>query len=229
MLRVRQACLLLLRLVLAFVVMLVAYVLGTMVIDQTNTAMTPEEAGQAGQALLLVSLFSALVLSFLIMRSGWHGLKLIGAVIIVHFGVETFMTQIETLTFNRALQMGTAELSGIVAAGAVRALVFEEDPLILPFQLLRGALWALLAMAVVRLTSVRRGETSLTVALTFAVLLSVPLALFPNPYMSPAVRQAHFFELLSSMLVFGGTAGWVLHGSERVEGATRQSALVPQS
>jgi hypothetical protein len=306
---IRQASLLLLRLVLAFAAMLIAYIVGTTVIGQTNPAMTPEEAGRAGQALLVVSFAGALVLSFLILRSPWHGLKLIGAVIVVHVGVETFMTQIETLYFNRALQIEAAEFSGIVAAGSVRALVFaplavlvlgkmkgsarppemrraavptrwwkrlaalagfyvlvyfafgylvawqweetrlfysgttaikpffthfwdlffKEDPLIVPFQLLRGALWAALALAIVWMLKAKRWEASLAVALTFAVLLAVPLGLFPNPYMPPIVREAHVFELLSSMLVFGGVAGWVLHGSEEVEGATRQSALAPQS
>jgi len=60
----------------------------------------------------------------------------------------------------------------------------------------------------------KRWETSLAVGLTFAALLSSAIGLFPNPYMPRMVRQAHFFELLSSMLVFGGIAGWVIHGTE---------------
>jgi hypothetical protein len=95
-----------------------------------------------------------------------------------------------------------------------RDLFFKEDPFILPFQLLRGALWTSLAMAIVRLTHAKRWESSLAVALTFAVLLSLPLGLFPNPYMPPMVARSHFFETLSSMLVFGGIAGWVMHGRE---------------
>jgi hypothetical protein len=35
------------------------------------------------------------------------------------------------------------------------------------------------------------------------------------------VRQAHFYELLSSMLLFGGIAGWVLHGGEGEHGYVR--------
>ena len=203
------------------------------------------------------------------------------------------MAQIETLYFNSAIQMGTAELVGIVAAGALRALVFaplavfifgkmkksvqpEEkrttaapsewgkrfaalallyvvvyflfgyfvawqwaetrlfysgttaikpffthfwdllrtDPIILPFQVLRGALWTALAILIVRMMKARRWEASLAVALTFAALLSSALGLFPNPYMPPMVRQAHFFELSSSMLVFGGIAGSILHNNE---------------
>jgi hypothetical protein len=282
---------LLFRLALAFIAMLVAYILSTMVIGETNVSMTPEEASQAGMALVFVSLIDALVLSFLILRSPWRGLKLVGAVILVHFGVETFMAQIETLYFNSAVQMGTAEFVGIVAAGALRALIFAplavfilgkmkksvqpgekraaavpsawgkrfaalavfyvvvyftfgyfvawqweetrlyysgttaikpffthfrdlfltEDPIIIPFQLLRGALWTYLATAIVRMIKAKRWEASLAVALTFAVLLSLPLGLFPNPYMPPMVARSHFFEVSSSMLLFGGIAGWVMY------------------
>jgi len=290
---IKKASLLLVRLALASIAMSFAYILSTMVIGQTNTTMTPEEASRAGQALFLVSMINALVLSYPILRSRWHGLKLIGTVILVQFGVETFMAQIETLYFNSAVQMGMAEFVGIVAAGALRALVFaplavfifgkmkqsvqlEEkkaavrlsewgrrfaalavfyvivyfvfgyfvawqwaetrlfysgttaikpffthfrdlfrtDPIILPFQLLRGALWTALAIVIVRMMKAKRWEASLAVALTFAALLSSGIGLFPNPYMPPLVRQSHFFELLSSMLVFGGIAGWVMHSRE---------------
>ncbi len=292
--KVKQTSLLLLRLVLAFIAMLIAHILGTMVIGQTTTIMTPEEASQAGRALIFVSLISALVLSFLILRSPWYGLKLIGAVILVHFGVETFMAQIETLYFISAVQMGTAEFVGIVAAGALRAFIFAplavfifgkmkksvqpeekragavpsewgkrfaalavfyvvvyfmfgyfvawqweetrlyysgttaikpffahfrdlfltEDPIILPFQLLRGALWTSLAITIVRMMAAKRWEASLAVALAFAVLLSLPLGLFPNPYMPPMVARSHFFEVSSSMLLFGGIAGWLMYSKE---------------
>jgi len=290
---IKKASLLLVRLALASMAMSLAYILSTMVIGQTNTTMTPEEASRAGQALFLVSMINALVLSYPILRSRWHGLKLIGTVILVQFGVETFMAQIETLYFNSAVQMGMAEFVGIVAAGALRALVFaplavfifgkmkksvqlEEkkaavrlsewgrrfaalavfyvivyfvfgyfvawqwaetrlfysgttaikpffthfrdlfrtDPIILPFQLLRGALWTALAIVIMRMMKAKRWEASLAVALTFAGLLSSGIGLFPNPYMPPLVRQSHFFELLSSMLVFGGIAGWVMHSRE---------------
>jgi len=290
---IKKASLLLVRLALASMAMSLAYILSTMVIGQTNTTMTPEEASRAGQALFLVSMINALVLSYPILRSRLYGLKLIGTVILVQFGVETFMAQIETLYFNSAVQMGMAEFVGIVAAGALRALVFaplavlifgrmkksvqpeekkaavklsewgkrfaalavfyvivyfvfgyfvawqwEEtrlfysgttaikpffthfrdlfrtDPIILPFQLLRGALWTALALLIVRMMKAKRWEASLAVALIFAGLLSSGIGLFPNPYMPPLVRQSHFFELLSSMLVFGGIAGWVMHGKE---------------
>lgn len=205
------------------------------------------------------------------------------------------MAQIETLYFNRAVQMSTAEISAIVAAGALRALIFaplavlifgklkkpakpeeeplvaassyfgkrflavtliyvliyflfgyfvawqweetrlyysgstaikpflihfrdllfSDDPFILPFQLLRGALWALLAALIVRMMRAKRWQKSLTVAFTFAVLFSLPLGLFPNPIMPPPVARSHFIEISTSMLLFGAIAGWILSGQEK--------------
>ena len=61
--RTRQTSLLLLRLALAFIAMLVAYMLSTRVIGQADAVLTPEEASQAGRAFVLVSLIDALVLS----------------------------------------------------------------------------------------------------------------------------------------------------------------------
>ena len=292
--KIKRASILLFRLTLAFIAMLIAYILSTMVIGETNIIMTPEEASQAGRALVFVSLINALVLSFLILRSPWHGLKLIVAITLVHFGVETFMAQIETLYFNSAVQMEIAMLVAIGAAGALRAFIFAplvvfifgkmkksiqleekkaaalpsewgrrftalavfyvvvyfmfgyfvawqwadtllyysgttaikpffthfwdlflaEDPIIILFQLLRGALWTSLAMAIVWMMKAKRWEASLAVALTFAVLLALPLGLFPNPYMPAMVARSHFFEVSSSMLLFGGIAGWVMYSNE---------------
>ena len=291
----KKTLLLLLRFGLSFIAMFIAYILSLQVVGQTNMTLTPEQSRQAGIALVFVSLFFSLVLSFIILRSPWYGLKLIGAVFLVQFGVETFMAQIETLYFNRAVQMSAAELFAIVAAGALRALIFaplvvlifgklkkpaqteeepaavvssdfgkqflavtliyvliyflfgyfvawqweetrlyysgstaikpflvhfrdlffSEDPLILPFQILRGALWALLATLIIRMMKAKRWEKLLTVALTFAVLFSLPLGLFPNPIMPPPVARSHFIEISTSMLLFGGIAGWILAGNER--------------
>lgn len=288
---VKQILLLIVRLGLAFVAMFVAYTAGFMVIGDTGVVMTPEEAARAGQGLLLVALVDALMLSFLVIRSPWRGLKLVVALFTVHFGVETFMAQIETLYFNAAVQMENAMLIGILAAGALRAAIFaplavlifgkirplpvdertptpplpskwirrfvalsvfyvivyflfgyfvawqweatrlyytgsteikplfvhfsdlflREDRLIIPFQLMRGALWTGLALLIVRMIIAKRWEAALAAGLTFAILLALPLALFPNPYMPPLVAQSHTVELVTSMLLFGGVAGWVLH------------------
>lgn len=262
------------KLFIAFVVMLLAFVVSGGVID-TGIALPPEEASQSVPALLIVSLIDSLVLGFLIIRSRWYGLKLIAAVAVVHFGVQTFMSQIETLFFIGALKIPLDILLKIIASGLLRALIFapvavifigklkgneipEDRPrLVFPasewikrfvilavlyvivyfafgyfvafqwvearnyyagtfsndlslplFQILRGLMWAALALPIVKMLKGRTLETCLGVALPFAVLLASGV-IFPNPFMPPMVRQAHFFELTSSMLTYGAIAGWV--------------------
>jgi hypothetical protein len=298
---------LLVRLMLASVAMSVAYMLSTLIISQTGTPMTPEEASWAGQALFIVSTINALVLSYPILRSDWHGLRLIGVVFIIQFGVETFMTQIETLYFNRSLQVKAHEMMELIASGALRALIFaplavlflgklknsgqsgdsrtalklsewgwrfatlaalypiiyfvfgyyvawqweetrlfysgttailpflthfrglfNSDPYIIPFQIMRGALWAALAMLIVKMMKAKRWESALAVGLIFAGMLSSGIGLFPNPYMPSMVRQSHFYELMSSMLLFGGIAGWTLHRKKQ-EGEKKQTIKATQN
>lgn len=295
------------RLILASVAMSIAYIVSTFFISSPEPAMTPEEASSAGIALFLVSAINALVLSYPILRSRWHGLKLIGVLFAVQFGVETFLTQIESLYFNRALQISASDMIGLVSAGAIRALIFaplavwflgrmkasgkpeermpaiqvsawlwrfagltvlypivyflfgyyvawqwEEtrlfytgakdilplvthfrgmfasDPYFIPFQLMRGVLWTALAMLIVNMMNAKRWESALAVALVFAGLLSSGIGLFPNPYMPPVVRQSHFYELLSSMLLFGGVAGWTLHRKKQ-QSRQKQTATATQN
>jgi hypothetical protein len=295
--QIKHSIILLVRLTLASIAMFIAYIVSTRFISSPEPTMTPEEASSAGIALLLVSAINALVLSYPILRARWYGLKLIGAVFLVQFGVETFIAQIESLYFNQALQIPMSEMVGIVSAGAIRALIFaplavwflgkmkktpqaEEhmptmdshglfwrftfltvlypivyflfgyyvawqweatrlyysgtkdiiplithfqrtfasDPYFIPFQLMRGALWTALAMLIVNMMNAKRWESALAVALVFAGLLSSGIGLFPNPYMPPVVRQSHFYELLSSMLLFGGIAGWTLYRPKQQSG-----------
>lgn len=270
----KQGIILALRLCGAVVAMLVAYVVSSLLIHP-NLPPAPAEGLDSGTALLLVALSTALVLAYPILRSRWCGLKLIAAIVLVQFGVESFMTQIETLFFINALKIPMDVLAGIVGAGLLRALIFaplavlvlgklrgETLPQVPPrlqfslagwilrfallavvyvvvyfafgyfvafqwaevrsyyagtfntdftlplFQVVRGALWAALALPIVALMRGKAWETILAVALAFGVLIATGV-LFPNPYMPLMVRQAHFFELLSSMLVYGAIAGWL--------------------
>lgn len=279
----------LLRLLLLYPAMLAAYMLSIIFIEQPGVEMSPEEASRAAGALFIVSLVYALVLSYIILRSPWRGWKLIDAVFFIQFGAETFMAQLETLYYNRALQMGMDAFWDIVIAGLIRALIFAplavlilgkfrngepqqarpsltrpgwigrifavaliyvliyymfgyfvawqweetrlyytgstaikpffthfrdqflvEDPLSLPFQLLRGLFWAFLTQLITRTARADRLEAALLAGVTFFVFLALPLGMFPNPYLPPIVARSHFIEISTSMLLFGGIAGWLL-------------------
>jgi hypothetical protein len=80
---------------------------------------------------------------------------------------------------------------------------------ILPFQMLRGLIWAALALPVIKMMKGELWEAKLAVALLFSVLMG-SLLLIPNPYMPDTIRLAHFVEVSSSNFVFGWVAAWIL-------------------
>lgn len=109
------------------VAMIVSFVI-TGVIANPNAAsssQSAEETAQAGMALLVVSIINALLLAYPISRSRWHGLKLVGAVLLVFFGAQTFMSQIETIFFASAFNIPTAEMTSIVLTGFLTAVFFS--------------------------------------------------------------------------------------------------------
>lgn len=89
--------------------------------------------------------------------------------------------------------------------------ILETSPDIFPFQFMRGLLFALFTLPVVRMYHNRPWEAAFLVAL----LLSVPFNighLMPNPLMPDAsVRFSHLIETASSNFVFGLIIVWLLH------------------
>jgi len=83
---------------------------------------TPSE-GNPALALMVVSCLNTIILSYVIIRSRWAGLKLIGAIFLILFGVTTLMPQIETAYFLTRLPPGM--LPRIFVAGAMTAALFS--------------------------------------------------------------------------------------------------------
>lgn len=82
----------------------------------------PADAGAALVALLAGSLINAAVWTYVILRSNWTGWKLMLAVVVVFFGVNTLMPQIETAYFVTRLPPGM--LPRLFLAGFIMAVVF---------------------------------------------------------------------------------------------------------
>jgi len=83
--------------------------------------------------------------------------------------------------------------------------VVVDTPWLPLFQFLRGLLWAMIALFIIRMLNERWWITGLAVSLSFAVMMSSQL-LLPNPLMPRAVRLAHLVETASSNFLFG----WLL-------------------
>jgi hypothetical protein len=110
-------------------------------------------------------------------------------------------------------------LFGLLVARPLAGAAFDEYyanlqlPIwILPFQIFRGVIWVLLTIPLIRMLRASWRATALGVSLLLAVLIS-SLVVPPNEFMPPAIRIAHFFELFTSMFVFGWIEVWLLTSS----------------
>ncbi len=75
--------------------------------------------------------------------------------------------------------------------------------------LVRGPLFVLLCLALVRMLGLPRLTGALAVGAIFTLLSGVAPLLIPNPYFPDSVRWMHFMEVTSSNFVFGAIVAWL--------------------
>jgi len=75
--------------------------------------------------------------------------------------------------------------------------------------LLRGPLFIVICLVLVRMLGLRGLQGALAVGAVFTLLSGVTPLLLPNPYMPDAVRWAHMCEVTSSNFVFGAMMAWL--------------------
>lgn len=81
--------------------------------------------------------------------------------------------------------------------------IFNNARLV-PFQLMRGVLWGLLAVLFIHILRGGKLEKAALIGILFAVPMSIGLIFPNNPFMPDAsVRMSHLVELLSSNSLFG--------------------------
>ena len=234
-----------------------------------SSSLTPEQASATFIAFIAVCLMYAIVLAYPILRSRWAGWKQVATVAFVYYGVNTFMSQIESAVFlphvlpegmlpklfmngaaaavliaplsvlilgkvkssepqtgNLRLVMPLGEWAWKLAASAMLYVClyfsfgyfiawqnpaireFYAGGLVIPawmplFQPLRGLLWTIIALPVIRMMKGQWWETGLAVGLLFAVLMNAMLLIPNNPIMPDAVRLTHLMETAPSNFIFG--------------------------
>ncbi|KUO49971.1 MAG: hypothetical protein APF76_05770 [Desulfitibacter sp. BRH_c19] len=90
-----------------------------------HLTISPSEAQATSLMFILFLSINTLVLSLLTIYSKWSGLKLIGSMIIVFFGLQTFMTQIETYFFIEAFPLlNNSDFIMLVLRGFITAVLF---------------------------------------------------------------------------------------------------------
>ena len=90
--------------------------------------------------------------------------------------------------------------------------------------LLRGPVFIVLCLMLVRMLGLPRLSGALAVGAIFTLLSGVAPLLMPNPYFPDAVRWAHFCEVTSSNFVFGAIVGWLWGQSKRAAPAVLRQA-----
>jgi hypothetical protein len=85
--------------------------------------------------------------------------------------------------------------------------VLNDTPWMIPVQYLRGSLWVLIALPVIRMMKGAWWESGLALA----VLFSVPslYLLLPNPLMPESVAWSHMIETLPYQFLFGWLVAWI--------------------
>lgn len=74
--------------------------------------------------LLAVCAINTAVMMLFMLKSYRGGIMLAGTVILLIFGIQFFLSQIETLWFNDALQLPIMGIAGIVTGGLIMSMIF---------------------------------------------------------------------------------------------------------
>jgi hypothetical protein len=251
------------------------FILGTTVFPiPLHADKTPGQMTALLVGVLVMSAVDTLVVALLILRSRWHGWRLMAALAFSLYGVMTFMSQIEVVWFGAALgipsawllplflgtlpiALGFVPLAVLVLGKGRPSIIDPQPPVALPvgvgawawrlaliavvyvvlyfgagyivawqnpelrnlygngadsrafhpvllpaFQLLRGVLWTLLALPVIRMSRGGSWQVALLVGMLFALPMNMAHAI-PNDLMSASVRLSHFIETVSSNFIFG--------------------------
>lgn len=85
----------------------------------------PDEAQATPFMFILFLFLNTIVIYLTVIYSKWSGLKLIGAMIIILFGLQTFMTQIETFYFIKSFPLlNIFDFTMIIIRGFITAVLF---------------------------------------------------------------------------------------------------------
>src|SRR5688572_10966735 len=93
----QAAALISLKVIALTIIMIICYIVAGSIVQLD--APPPEQAGSAGMALMVMCFLNTLVLTYIILRSRWTGVRLMAVTFFVIYGVTTIMSQMETAVF----------------------------------------------------------------------------------------------------------------------------------
>jgi len=111
--------------ILMMILWVVGLVLGNMLFPSSLMEMETDSGGASGFLFFLVSALNAGIILILIYKARYTGWKLAGLVFLVSFGIQYFMSQIETVWFNDSLGLPGKGIAAIVFGGAFTLIAFS--------------------------------------------------------------------------------------------------------
>ncbi len=114
-----------LRFLVLILVFTITFIGGSLFIEGMVPDTEPEPAFVPGVAgLLIIAAVNTFVASLLVLTSRWRGWKLAGLLALSWYGVNTFLTQVETWYFLSDITVGSGLLRGLFLMGIPVALIF---------------------------------------------------------------------------------------------------------
>jgi len=87
--------------------------------------MSADSNSNAGLMLFLICALNTWVVLYFIYNSQCKGWKLVGTIFLITFGIQYFMSQIETLWFNDSLNFPVKGILAVVSGGFIMNLLFS--------------------------------------------------------------------------------------------------------
>ncbi|HQQ96660.1 MAG TPA: hypothetical protein PLX35_05325 [Cyclobacteriaceae bacterium] len=271
------------RIVVKYALLLIAYSLAFVLPAILLPVSAPLQESGNNMALGLPAVLAVnfLIILYLIHRSASHGIKLCFYTMLIFWGLQTGMTQIETWYFRHAMPgIDDRELLNLFIRPLITLVIFvpmavratgkwkgtheprpqmvapwksigilvllyvviyfvfgyyvawqfdalrifysgsatkagfievlrhtaETTPGLFPLQLLRGLLYAMMGVMLLRQLNGSYSEKLIAITLLYALLPSI-LLILSNPFMPPDVRMGHLIELTISNGLFGSLIG----------------------
>ncbi len=104
---------------------IVGLIIGNAIFPSSITEMSADSDSSGGLILLLICALNTFVVLYFIYNSQCKGWKMAGTIFLIIFGLQYFMSQIETLWFNDSLNFPVKGILAIVSGGAIMNLLFS--------------------------------------------------------------------------------------------------------
>lgn len=104
---------------------IVGLIIGNALFPSSITEMSADSDSSGGLILLLICALNTLVVLYFIYNSQCKGWKMVGTIFLITFGLQYFMSQIETLWFNESINFPIKGIWAIVSGGAIMNLLFS--------------------------------------------------------------------------------------------------------